>query len=69
MVKNNKHFNIEKFANEKTGILLNTKNTEKYLNQLWFKENVDVEHTQIWGDITRSIQNLYDSIIDISRAF
>ena len=49
----------------KNRTLLNIKNTEKYLNQLWFKENIDIEYDQMWGDIPRSIQNLYDSIIDI----
>gem|GEM_PF-4072535 len=49
----------------KNRILINIKNTEKYLNQPWFKENIDIEYDQIWEDIPQSIQKLYDSIIDI----
>lgn len=44
---------------------LNAKNTDLYLNQPWFRENVDIEHNQIWGDPLHSVQNLYDSIHSI----
>jgi guanylate kinase len=46
----------------KNRTLLNIKNTDAYLNQTWFKENIDIEHEQIWGDLPRSVQKLYDSI-------
>jgi len=46
----------------KKRIELNEKNTILYLNQPWFRNNVDIEHKQVWGNIAASVQALYESI-------